>query len=266
MAALLLLGPAGRAADEPLWTVGAGLGAAGFEDYRGAEAAHVYPVPLPYLVYHGDFLKSDRKGVRGQLFDQDWLQVDLSGNATAPGHDDSARFGMPNLKPTVELGPALNLRVFKSADSHDTLTLEIPVRGAYTVETSPRFIGGTLSPSLNLDMRGPFGLAGWDLGLEAAGLFADSRYNAYFYSVASQYATAYRPAYMAPGGFTGTETSFTFSKRFPKFWIGGYLRHDSLGNAVFDPSPLVQVNHYWSMGVGFAWIIGESSRRVEVPD
>ncbi len=266
IAAAALLAGAGRAAEEPLWTVGAGLGVAGFEDYRGAETVHLYPVPFPYLIYHGEFLKSDRKGVRGLLFDEDRLQINLSGNATAPAHDDQARFRMPDLKATVELGPSFDVRLLESAASRATLTLEVPVRAAYTIEWSPRFIGTTLSPSLNLNTRAPFGLEGWDVGLEAAALFADSRYDAYFYSVAPRYATAYRPAYSAPGGFAGTATTLTFSKRFPKFWIGGYMRRDSLGNAVFDPSPLVQLNHYWSAGVGFAWIIRESDRRVEVAD
>ncbi len=264
VALITLLTAAARADEEPKWTVGAGLGVAGFEDYRGADAVHVYPIPFPYLIYHGDFLKSDRKGVRGLLFAGDRLEINLSGNATAPGHNDPARFGMPNLKPTVELGPALDLHLWKRADSPWRLDLEVPVRAAYTVESSPRFIGGTLSPSLNLNARSPGRLVGWDFGLEAAALFADSRYDDYFYSVQPRFATGLRPAYSAPGGFGGTETSFTFAKRFPRYWIGGYLRHDSLGNAAFDPSPLVQTNHYWSMGIGFAWILRESKERVEV--
>ena len=255
-----------RAKEEPLWTVGAGLGVAGFEDYRGSASSHAYPVPIPYIIYHGDFFKSDDKGVRGSLFNQDWVELNLSGNATAPGRNDAARFHMPNLSPTVELGPSFDFHLLRTADSRIRLDLNLPVRIAYTVESSPRFIGGTFNPSLDLAAVDPLGFTGWHAGFEAGPLFADSLYNRYFYSVAPQYATSMRPAYSAPGGYAGVETTMSLSKRFPKFWVGAYLRHDSLSGAVFDASPLVQVNHYWSMGIGISWIIGESSRMVQIPD
>jgi outer membrane scaffolding protein for murein synthesis (MipA/OmpV family) len=42
--------------EEPLLEYGLGVGAVAFEDYRGSNSAHVYPLPIPYLVYHGKFL------------------------------------------------------------------------------------------------------------------------------------------------------------------------------------------------------------------
>ena len=45
---------AGRAAEEPLWEVGLGVGVLGYDDYRGANSSHVYPVPVPYVLYNGD--------------------------------------------------------------------------------------------------------------------------------------------------------------------------------------------------------------------
>ena len=97
-------------------------------------------------------------------------------------------------------------------------------------------------------------------------MFADRRYNQYFYSVAPQYATAARPEYQAAGGYAGTQSLAALSKRFPKFWVGAYMRFDSLDGAAFVDSPLVQRRTYWSGGFGFAWMIGQSSRLVHVPD
>jgi len=72
----------GRAAEEPLWEVGLGVGVLGYDDYRGADSSHVYPVPVPYVLYNGTFLKTDRDGAHARLFDQDWVQLKLSFNAT----------------------------------------------------------------------------------------------------------------------------------------------------------------------------------------
>jgi outer membrane scaffolding protein for murein synthesis (MipA/OmpV family) len=268
---LLLLGAGGaamsaRADDKPLWEVGLGLGAVAFEDYRGSSTSHAYPLPVPYIIYRGEFLQADRDGVRGKLFNQDWLEINVSGNLTTPVRNDATRSGMPELRTTVELGPSFDFHLFKSSDARYRLDLRMPLRVAATVQSSPRWIGGTFTPRFNLDIVDPFGLAGWNLGLALGPEFADRRYDDYFYSVAPQYATPARPAYQAAGGYTGTQSLAALSKRFPKFWVGAYMRHDWLQGAAFEDSPLVQRRNYWSGGIGFAWMIGQSSRLVHVPD
>jgi outer membrane protein len=59
-----------HAKEVPLWEFGLGAGAIAFEDYRGSNTTHAYPLPVPYVVYNGKFLKADRDGVRGTLFNQ----------------------------------------------------------------------------------------------------------------------------------------------------------------------------------------------------
>ncbi len=258
-------GPA-HSKDEPLWELGAGLGAIAFEDYRGSDTVHGYPLPIPYFIYHGTFLKADRNGVRGTLFDQDWVELNLSGNLTTPVRSDRARSGMPDLKSTLEVGPSVDFHLFKSSDSRIKLDLRLPMRIAFTVDAPPQSLGWTFSPRLALDVADPAGLAGWNLGLLAGPLFADRRYDEYFYSVAPTYATPSRPAYQADGGYAGTQTTAAVSKRFKRYWFGAYARYDTLADASFAASPLVQRLSYWSAGIGFAWIIGTSTRRVEVPD
>jgi outer membrane scaffolding protein for murein synthesis (MipA/OmpV family) len=243
-----------------------GLGAVAFEDYRGSATSHAYPVPVPYIIYRGEFLQADRDGVRGKLFNQDWLEINVSGNITTPVRNDAARSGMPELRTTLELGPSFDFHLFKSADGAYKLDLRMPLRVAATVESPPKWIGGTFTPRLNLDVMDPFNISGWNLGLAVGPLFADRRYNDYFYSVAPQYATMSRPATQAAGGYAGTQSLAALSKRFPKFWVGAYMRHDWLQGAAFEDSPLVQTRSYWSGGIGFAWMIGQSSRLVHVPD
>jgi outer membrane protein len=254
------------AKDEPLWEFGLGAGAVAFEDYRGSDTTHAYPIPVPYIVYNGKFLKADREGVRGTLFNQDRLEINLSFNLTTPVRNDRERSGMPDLRSTVEVGPSFDLHLLRSDDDKLKFDLRMPVRSAVTVEESPKFIGWTFTPRFNLDIADPFGVVGWNLGLLAGPLFADRRYHEYFYSVAPQFATAARPEFQAAGGYAGTETLAALSKRFPKFWVGAYMRYDTLDGAAFLDSPLVQTRRYWTAGFGFAYMIHESSQLVHVPD
>ena len=170
---------------------------------------------------------------------------------------------MPGLKPTFEVGPSLDLHLWRSTDRRVKFDLRLPVRAAVTLESSPRAIGWQASPRLAVDIADVGGHPGWDLGLLAGPLFAERRYHDYFYSVAPQFSTAQRPAYGATGGYAGTHAIGALSKRFPDFWVGGYVRYDILSGSVFAPSPLVKSDTYWSAGLGIAWMISQSSRLVE---
>jgi outer membrane protein len=265
LAAVIWTSPS-YAKEVPLWEFGLGAGAIAFQDYRGSNTTHAYPLPVPYIVYNGKFLRADRDGVRGMLFNQDWLEINLSFNLTTPVRNDRERSGMPDLRSTVEMGPSFDFHLFRSSDRRVKLDLRMPLRAAATVESSPRIIGWTFSPRLNLDLKDPFGMPGWNLGLLAGPLYADRRYHDYFYSVAPQFATASRPQFSAEGGYAGTQTLTALSKRYPKFWVGAYMRYDTLAGAAFVDSPLVQRKSYWTGGFGFSWMIQKSSRVVEIPD
>src|SRR5277367_2085859 len=251
-----------QAKEEPLWEFGLGAGAIAFESYRGSDTTHALPLPIPYVIYNGKFLKADHDGVRGTLFNQNWLEINLSFNVTTPVRNDSERSGMPSLQSTVELGPSFDLHLYRSKDARLKLDLRMPLRAAATVELSPHVIGWTFTPRLNLDIEDPLGFDGWRLGLLTGPLFGGRRYNEYFYSVAPQYATPTRPAFQAEGGYAGTQMLAALSKRYPKFWMGAYMRYDTLAGAVFVDSPLVQRQSFWTAGFGFAWIIRSSSQLV----
>jgi MipA family protein len=119
------------------------------------------------------------------------------------------------------------------------------------------------SPRLNLDIVDIAGLPGWDLGLLDGPMYGSERNHDYFYSVAPQYATADRPAYDAEVGYTGSQFLMAVSKRYPKYWVGAFARWDSLKGAAFADSPLVEREYSFSAGIAVAWILGESSTRVE---
>jgi len=256
------------AADEPLWEAAIGVGAVDFPDYRGSSHSRVYPIPVPYFVYRGRFLQADRRGARAVFLDTDRVELNLSLGASLPvdSSRNPAREGMPNLRPTLEFGPSLDLTLWQAADRLAKVEVRLPLRGAMTVEASPRFVGTQFSPTLNLDVLDPAGFGGWNLGLLAGPIFTDARHNRYFYEVSPEFATAGRPAYTVGGGYAGTQFIAALSKRFPKFWIGGFARYDTLAGARFEASPLVTSKHYFAAGIGISWIVGESSQRVPVTE
>lgn len=252
----------------PLWEAGAGIAALSAPDYRGSDERTTYYLPLPYVVYRGEFLKADRNGVRASMFAGERFELNLSANATLPvnSRDNAARRGMENLRPAVEIGPTADFSLWQSADRRAKLDFRMPVRAAFTIESSPRHIGWLAAPALNLVVHDPAGMQGWRLGMLAGPLYGSRRYNGYFYSVGAQQATVDRPAYSAAGGYAGTQFTLTLSKRFRRFWVGAFVRQDSLAGAVFDDSPLVRRRSAISAGFGISAIFGASSTSVEAAE
>jgi outer membrane protein len=257
---------AAQADQKPLWEFGLGPGALILRDYRGADTSHAYILPVPYIVYRGKFLQADRDGLKGKIFDQRIFELHISASATPPVRQSSARSGMPDLKPTVEIGPALDARLWRSGDDQVKFDFLVSARSAFSIEASPRVVGWLFDPHFNVDIAAPFGATGWNLGFLAGPLFADRRYNRYFYEVAPQYATPARAAYEARGGYGGAQTLMSLTKRFPRYWTGAYVRYDTLSGAAFAGSPLVKRNSYWSAGVAVAWMIKQSTQLVEADE
>jgi outer membrane protein len=251
-------------ATEPLWELGLGVAAVRFPDYRGSDQTSLYVLPLPFFVYRGRFLRADRDGARAILFAGRRIVVDISLAASVPtkSSDSDARSGMPNLPATFEIGPSFNLELWQSADHAFKLDLRLPVREAITIDSSPRAIGLTFSPNLNLDIRA----GAWNIGLLGGPLYAQARYHQQYYSVAPEFATATRPAYDAPGGYSGWRAITAFSRRLGSAWLGGFLRYDELHGAAFAPSPLVRRDTGFTAGFGISWIFATSSQRVQTDD
>lgn len=264
---MLALSPA-HAEMRPLWEVGAGMAVLDLPNYRGSSARQTHVLPMPYLIYRGDVLRADRDGLRGLLFDSERLEVNVSLNGSLPvnSDDDPVRQGMDDLDPAVELGPTVNARLWQSADRSMRLDLRAPVRTAITVASRPEQIGWLFAPNLLLQIRDPAGHVGWNLGLQAGPYFNDREYNAYFYGVRPAEALPGRPAYDASGGYSGTQVMLTLTRRFPRWWIGGFVRYDTLAGSVIEDSPLVKQSDAVSVGLALSWVFKESARRVEAEE
>lgn len=267
LASLLAAGVA-SAEDRPLWEVGLGAAALSFPAYRGSDETNNFLMPVPHFTYNGEFFKADRHGIRGSLFNSDRvdLTVSLALSPPVPSDDIKVRAGMPDLEATFEIGPQLDLTFWRSQNRARFVKLLLPLRAAVTVENSPEGIGWVFHPKLNMDITDLPGLPGWNLGMLAGPLWGDKRQHAYYYSVAPRHATGWRPAYEADAGYAGMQYLVAFSKRFPKYWVGSFVRYDNLSGATFENSPLVRQKDYFAAGIAITWILGESSTRVPVND
>ncbi|MCL2589578.1 MAG: MipA/OmpV family protein [Betaproteobacteria bacterium] len=251
--------------EKPEWEAGLGVGALSFPEYRGSDRQRTWLLPTPYFVYRGEFLRTDRGGLRGMLFDSDRMELNLSLSVSMPVYssDGGPRRGMPDLRPTLEFGPALTFDLWRNKMRSERLDLRLPVRVAYSVTGGVRYAGLVFAPSITYSTP-IFGHSGWNFGASTGPIFANATQHKYFYEVEPRYATPNRPAYSTSGGYSGSQFSASLTKRFDKFWFGGFVRYDTLHGAVFDDSPLVKRKNAWTGGLGVAWVFGKSNRMVDV--
>lgn len=248
----------------PLWEIGAGVGAARIPHYRGANQYRTWALPVPYFVYRGEILKIDENRYRGLFYRSDRAELDISLSGSPPARDNDARSGMPDLDATFEIGPTLNIPLLGSKTGDEELELRLPVRPVIATDFSHyTFTGWIFQPNLDLTVRSIPGFTGWEFGLRGNLIFTDRRYNEYFYAVDPAFATPERPAYSAGGGYAGPSLIASLSKRFPDFWVGGFVKWDSVRDAVFADSPLVKSSVNFTAGFAFAWILSVSPEKVE---
>jgi outer membrane scaffolding protein for murein synthesis (MipA/OmpV family) len=258
--------PATRSA--PLWELGVGAAGLSLPDYRGSGQRSGYLLPLPYVVYRGRFLRADREGARAVLLDTDRFEVNLSLNAGPPAHSRAggARAGMANLPGSFELGPKIQATLWRGAGG-SRLNLDLPLRAVYSIAGSPQRLGTVFVPNLDL------GLATgtpWRLGLQAGALWGSRGLHQHYYGVSAADAVntpaLQRPAYEARGGYGGWLATAALSRRFDRTWVGGFVRHDHVGGAVFADSPLVRKTSHWSAGIGMVWVFAASDEQVSRDD
>ena len=247
----------------PLWEAGVGVGATTLPHYRGSNQSRTWVLPVPYLVYRGESLKvDDDRRLRGLFGEGVELEVSLNGSPPAKSND--ARRDMPDLDATLEIGPSLNVALFRSKNRAEKLELRLPVRAVIASDFSHfKHVGWIFQPNLSLDFKNVLGNRGWNFGLQGSLIYADRRYTQYFYGVDPIFARSDRPAFNPSGGYAGTAVIAALSKRFSNFWIGGFAKWDSVGGAVFADSPLVKSRSNLSGGLGVAWILRASSAKVD---
>jgi MipA family protein len=263
---LIFFSPARALCEEkPLWELGVGLAALRLPDYRGSDVYHNYLLPYPYLIYRGDILRVERERITGRIFATERILLDVSLFGTVPvkNTDNPDRRGMPDLDPTFEVGPSLDITLLEGRQEGYKLKLSLPVRAAFSTDfTSVRHEGWVFQPRLNFEKSDIIPGSGLNLGLSAGPMFAARGYHRYFYTIDPAFATAARPAYDAGGGYSGTTISAGLNKKWDPFVLNAFVSWDYLKGAVFADSPLVKSESSWMCGFSVSWIFWKSSRMV----
>jgi outer membrane scaffolding protein for murein synthesis (MipA/OmpV family) len=212
---------------------------------------NTYLLPIPFLRYRGDRFRVD-DGFHSIIFDNESLLLTLSGNLSLPTDEDTPeRVGMDQLAATFEIGPSLNYRFYKLSQS--AWWFDLPLRYAFTLDGRFDHIGWVFQPRLAWRMPATR-LGDWALRFNLGPLFSSEQYHQYYYSVSSDDALPLRPAFQAEGGYSGIRTEFSYSRRFGKYRLGGYIRYDDLSGSVIEDSPLVSNTSAWLGGIVLTWV------------
>lgn len=258
-----------HAEDKPAWELGVGLTVLDFPDYRGSDERTKYVLPVPYGIYRGKILKVERERIRGMFYEGDRINLHLSLNGSVPvdSSRNEARQGMPDLDPTLEIGPNLEVSLYRSSDSDVSVDLRLPVRTVIAVDLRHSHnVGWTFHPNLNVDFRNtPLG-ENWKVGFSAGPLYGDKRYHNYYYGVAPEFATPQRPSYVAEGGYAGIQAVAAISRYWERKRFAAFLRWDSVSSAVFESSPLIRQEDTVTAGFIVLWTLKQSQRTVSADE
>jgi len=246
------------AAEKASWEIGAGITTFSAPDYRGSNESRQYTLPIPYLVYKGEFLTVDGD-ISGKLLASDRVKLDISIAGTLPvdSEKNKARIGMTDLDPIIEAGPSLQFLLSSENDSE--IWFDMNLRTAIAAKLSS-FEQHGLIFNPRIRYKNTFNHHGqkWKLQITAGPLFADKTYHNYFYAVSPAQALANRSAFSARSGYSGFSSTASLTRRWDKWWLGSFIRYDNLSNAVFEDSPLVKQNSSLIAGIALTRIFASS--------
>jgi outer membrane scaffolding protein for murein synthesis (MipA/OmpV family) len=252
--------------EKPLWELGVAAGGAWLPDYPAAGQNHFNAIGLPYIVYRGDFFRSDEKGLlRGRFVkSRDFeLDVSLSGSFSADSDNNDARRGMPDLDYLVEFGPRIQWTLARAA-KWAKLDFELPVRAVFSTDLKSIDYQGFLAQPELAYQHANFLDSGLALKLGVSASFADAELQDYFYGVDPQFATPARPAYEADAGYLGSRLQLVLTKALgPALRIFAAGRVDFHQGAANQDSPLFREDVTYGAGVGVVWSIFRSPSTVK---
>lgn len=251
-------GPAASAAPEgpalPRWEAG-GFGlVVSQQAYPGANQQVQRTLVLPYLIYRGEVLRSERGGAGLRAFKTDAFELDLGASAALGSSAKSidARRGMPDLGTLVEVGPRLRWTLARHADG-SRWRLDLPLRSVHDVTDGLQRRGATFEPELK--WQGPMA-GGFFVNTGLSAVVADRSLAQTFYGVDPSQATPNRPAYTARAGLLTWRLAGSLAWRMGTQWNAfTYARVDSVSGAANEASPLVRqtVGVSAGLGVSYAW-------------
>lgn len=239
------------------WELGLGVGAVSGPDYRGSDEYRDFISPIPYVVYRGKIIRSDREGIRGNFLRTDRYEFTLSASAsiTPDADKNTLREGMPDLGSTLELGPSFTINL-TGTDFSQGWHLQIPWRAVFAIGADESgYIGSIFQPQIVYRNK----LSDWTFTYRAGITFASNDYHDYYYKVKQDYVTETRDYFDASGGYSGWNNQMALSRSFNynniQTRLALFIRYDNIGGTDFNKSPLVVTDHSYRGGLAFIWVI-----------
>jgi hypothetical protein len=165
---------------------------------------------------------------------------------------------MADLDPTVEIGPAIAIRLSAEGTRNDAWWIKLPLRAVLSVDgLDIGHQGWIFAPYAEYVIKGDG--RGWVgrsyLSIAVGPTYADHAFHDYYYRVAPGVATAQRPAFETSGGYSGSRITLTWNRRHGDWWYGWFARYDNLSGAAFDASPLVKDSDFLATGFAVARVL-----------
>jgi outer membrane scaffolding protein for murein synthesis (MipA/OmpV family) len=244
----------------PRWELGAVAFGARQPAYPGAETSTQRALVLPYLIYRGEVLRSDRGSVGLRAVKTATFELDIGFAASLGSSADNvpARRGMADIGMLVEAGPKLKINLSDVADGPGSSRIELPLRGVFDLDDDLQPRGVAFEPAWVASYRLP---DRWTVSTSLGAMVASRKLNALFYEVRPSEVTATRPVYQAEAGLVAWRASLSFSRPLGRdLRVFAYLRQDSLAGAANRDSPLVKRNGGTTASIGLSWTLMRSER------
>jgi len=256
---LLLYSQTANAQKLPKWELGLALGYVSFPYYRGAEASRNILLPLPLAIVRNDKRRKNKR----RLFSSKRISLGLSLAATLPipkNANVAARAEMPGLDATLELGPELEMSLWRHSRHH--LSGVLPLRAVSALSFNRVSLQGwKFSPYF---LYRYMGKRAWKFDVLAGPIYGSSAYHNYYYGVDRSYVTENRAYFDAKQGYSGSRASVYLQKSVNRLWMSAFARYDVLAGAAFEDSALVKKKNSVFGGFVIGWVFKKSPDLVRV--
>ena len=230
---------------------GIGAGFLSAPEYIGSKKTKSYFLPFPFFEYKTDKVNISRDKIDAKFIDTKKYKIYLSlRGMLRVNSKNTLRVGMPNLPATLEIGPNFIYSIFK--DKNNSLNFEIPLRAVFAVSSRKIFYTGYLT-NLNFDFNQKL-YNNIKLTFKTGIVFADKKYNNFYYSVSNKYVTSKRSEYYSNFGYSGWQNSLGISKKDKNIWYGAFVKYYDLSNVVYKESPLYESKSALFYGFAFSYL------------
>lgn len=236
----------------PLWEAGF-FGVGGSQQaYPGSKQQVRSGIVLPFLIYRGDWLRSEEGsvGVRALRSATTEIDVGLAGSFGSAPRNNDARRGMPRIGTLAELGPRVKFDL-GPAPGGGRWRAALPLRAVLDVDHAFDYRGVAFEPDIGWGRRSS---SGWGYGVNLGLMVGSRRLAETFYEVAPEFVTPTRPLYDAKAGLISTRLGINAFRPLSRDWrFFAFARIDTVKGAANRSSPLVDKPTGASVGIGLSW-------------